>query len=185
MNRFQPNVIVEKSIEVSLAQYPIYDHDFIYNSYKAHMKAQHRKNSNKPIPETWKNFKNFTSWFFISNHPFLRDNSGRLFIPYSPNDITNLCPEKPTSLVSHWQRKILSLEPKKRGANNWYLLVEEYITGETCKLRYENNFDLELFKDKLLNDYFSQFFTLDLNSDLSSLKTVEDFYIEVLNVNRN
>lgn len=181
VNRFQPDILVGKVVEVSLAQYPIYDHDFIYNSYRAHLKAHYRKNPNAKIPEMWKNFKNFTSWYFISNHPFLRDSSGKLFMPYNPKGVYNLCPEKPTSLISAWQRKILDLEPKKRGATHWYLLVEEYATGKLCKLRYEPNFNLELFKKKLFIDYFGQFFSLELNSNLNNLKTVEDFYLEVLN----
>lgn len=178
MNRIRPSTIVDKVKDISLAQYQIYDHDHLVKAYRAHMKKFSRRvgQGKEHVPIQWANFINFTSWFYLTRHPFLRDNKGDFFMPFDPSNPDDLCPINPKTLICNWQRKIRSLKPRLAGRNSSYLYVEDYKTGIEHKFRFYEGFDLEYFKKILLEIYFEQFINLDILSNLDSVYDIDYFY---------
>lgn len=178
MNRVNPETLVDKAVEISVAKYPVYQHKKILAAYKAHI-LRFKRTEKGELKNIWKGFSKFISWYYITGHPFLMDTKGNLFMPYDPES-DSICPTNPKTLICNWQRRTKKLKPQLLGRSCSYLLLDEYITGERLKLRYTNKFNLELFKRKLLGEYFNQFHSVDLTTDISKLKTVVDIYNEVL-----
>ena len=180
MNRFLSDLIVDKPKEINTFKYFVYQNEVVLKGYRNNLKTFRRNNPHKEIPLMWINFANFTSWYKMRGFPFLLDKQGELLLPWDTSDIYNLCPSKPNSLITKWQRKVLSFEPKARGGNKnvGYMVVDDYITGEVFKFKIDQGFNLEKFKKQLVFNYFRQVNNITLFNTVK-VKSIEQIFKEV------
>lgn len=174
-NRFLPNQLFSQSHKSKLEK--LQNYNLINNTFKAKRKYLQRHQINIKPNTTWHRFSNFTNFYISNQLPFLLDFEGNLCLPFDPEQPDNLFPEKPKTIVTQWQLDVLNLQ-RPKGRN--IVIVNDVIFKKKHHFTLPKDFNLDLFKYKLLNHYFNQILDIHLDSDLTQLKPVTHYFKEVL-----